>query len=107
MDADEAAGLPGAVALAEVIEHRTGFILGQVGAEEWSALAFGEAVLTNPAVEEADVFVLAEAAADGEVGRIPTAVEGAVGIQTAEARKVVHGSEIAGRCPGLDVWKRM
>jgi len=78
VDADEAAGLPGTVARAEVIEHRTGLILGQVGAEEWSALAFGEAVLAGPAGEQADGFVLAEAAADGEVTCIPTAVERAV-----------------------------
>lgn len=32
VDADEAAGLTGAVALTEMIEHGTGFVPGQVGA---------------------------------------------------------------------------
>src|SRR5271166_2393047 len=37
--------------------------------------------------------LLAEAAADGKVSCAPTAVERTVGIQAAEARQVVHGSE--------------
>jgi hypothetical protein len=105
VDADEAAGLPGTVALTEVIEHRTSLVLGQVGAEKWSALAFGEAVFTGPAVKQTDMIVLAEAAAGSKVACTPTAVERAVGVQAAEARQVVHGSEVAGRCPRLDVWK--
>ena len=67
VDADEAAGLPGAVTLGEVIEHRTSLVLGEVRAEKWSAFAFGEAVLAGPAIKQADLVLLAEAAADGKV----------------------------------------
>jgi hypothetical protein len=67
VDADEAAGLPGAVALTEVIEHGTGLVLRQVGAKQWSAFAFGEAVFAGPAVKQADVALLAEASADRKV----------------------------------------
>jgi hypothetical protein len=67
VDADEAAGLPGAVALTEVIEHGTGLVLRQVGAKQWSAFAFGEAVFAGPAVKQADMILLAEASADRKV----------------------------------------
>ena len=79
MDADQAARLPGAVALGQMIEHRPGLVLRQVRAEEGSAFAFGEAVFAGPAVEQADVIVLAEAAADWEVARTTQPVQRAVG----------------------------
>jgi hypothetical protein len=89
--ADEAAGPPGTIALSEMIEHGTGLVLGQVRAEKDSTLVFGEAVLAGLAVEQAELTTLAEASADGKVTGIPQAIQGAVGAQAAEARKVVHG----------------
>ena len=74
-DADEAAGLSGTVAPTEVIEHGTGLLLRQVGAKQCSAFAFGEAVLAGPSVKEAEMILLAEAAADRKVACTATAVK--------------------------------
>jgi hypothetical protein len=101
VDADEATGLPGAVALGEVVQHRAGLALGEVRAEQRSALALGEAIPAGLAVEEANVVVLAEVAADGEVAGVAVPVECAVGVLAAEASEVVHGSERTGLCPGV------
>jgi|SRR5947208_2048768 len=103
MDADEPAGLPGAVALGEVVEHRAGLVVREMRAEERGALAFGEAVFAGPTVEEPDVVLLAEATANGEVAGVASAVEGAIGVLTAEASQVVHGSKRAGPGPGFEM----
>jgi hypothetical protein len=58
VDADEAAGLPGAVALGEVVQHRVCLVVGKMGAEQRGALAFGEARAASLAVEEADMSCL-------------------------------------------------
>jgi hypothetical protein len=93
VDTDEALGLSDAAALAEVLEHGAGLVLGQVGVEQGRALALGEAVLAAVAVEQPDVVLLAVAGADGEVAGAPMAVEWAVGVLAAEANEVVHGIE--------------
>jgi hypothetical protein len=103
MDADEPAGLPGAVALGEVVQHRAGLVVREMRAEERGALALGEAVFAGPTVEEPDVALLAEAAAHGEVAGVALAVEGASGVLAAEASQVVHGSKRAGRGPGFEL----
>ena len=104
VDADEAAGLPGTVALGQVSEHRTSLVLGQVRAEQWSAFAFGEAVFAGPAVKQANVILLAEAAADSKVACTTLPVKRAVGVQATEAREIAHGStEITGRCQRVSV----
>jgi hypothetical protein len=106
VDADEAAGLPGTVALGQVIEHGTSLVLGQVRAEQWSAFAFGEAVFANPAVKQANVILLAEAAADSKVACTTLPVKRAVGVQATETREIVHGAvEGAGRCQRVRVQK--
>lgn len=101
VDVDQAPGLSDAAALGEVLEDGAGLLLGQVGLEQGRALALGEAVFAGLAVEQADVVVLAVAAADGEVCGVAPAVEGAIGILATEAREVVHGMEAPGR-PGRD-----
>ena len=108
MDADEPAGLPGAVALGEVVEHRAGLVVREMRAEERGALAFGEAVFAGVAVEQAEVMVLAVAAADGEVSGVALAEQGAIGILAAEASEVVHGWRTPGG-PGrvvVKLWSR-
>jgi hypothetical protein len=99
VDVDQAPGLSDAAALGEVLEHRAGLLLGQVGVEQRGALALGEAVLAGVAVEQADVVLLAVAVADREVCGVSLAVEGAVGILAAEAREIVHRCKGPGR-PG-------
>jgi hypothetical protein len=93
VDIDQASGLSHAAALGEVLEHGAGLLLGEVSLEQGCALAFGEAVFAGPAVEQADLVLLAEAAADGEVSGVASAVEGAIGFLATEARKIVHGVE--------------
>ena len=92
VDADESPGEADATALAEVIEHRVGLLLGQVAAVERRALPFGEAGAAGVAVELSELLVLAEAAADREVAGVTSAIERAVGVLAAEAGEVVHGS---------------
>jgi hypothetical protein len=92
VDADEAAGLPGAVSLSEVIEHRTSLVLREVRAKKGSAFALGEAVFAGPAIKQADVVLLAEMPADSKVSCAAMAVKRTVRMQAAEARKVVHVS---------------
>ena len=101
VDVDQASGLPDAAAFAEVVEHRAGLLLGQMGMEQGRALALGEAVLASLAVEQTDVVVLAEAGADREISGVTPAEEGAIGFLTAEASEVVHGMG-APRRPGRD-----
>jgi hypothetical protein len=104
-DADEPAGLSGAVALGQVTENGTGLVLGEMGAEQRGPLAFGEPVFTGPAVEQADMVLLAKMAADGEVASVTAAVERAVGTLAAEASEVVHGPGRIGPCPSDGVRK--
>jgi hypothetical protein len=93
VDIDQASGLSHATAFGEVLEHGAGLLFGEVSLEQGCALALGEAVFAGPTVEQADVFLLAEAAADGEVSGVASAVEDAIGILATEARKIVHGVE--------------
>jgi hypothetical protein len=94
--AGEPLGLADAVALGEVPQDRQRRLGGQPGAEERGPLALGEAGLAGRAVEQADVLVLAEGAADGEVAGAAGAAELARGVLAAEAREVVvgHGAPV-------------
>ena len=92
MDADEAAGLADAVALGQVLQDRDGDRFGEVTAVQRRALALGETGPAGVAVELAELLVLAVAAADREIAGIASAIERAVGILAAEARKIVHES---------------
>jgi hypothetical protein len=93
IDADQAAGGADAAALVEVPEDGEGLLLGEMAVEQGRPLALGEAALTRPAVEQADVVPLAVAGADREVAGGAAGVEGAVGVLTAEAREVVHAGD--------------
>jgi hypothetical protein len=96
VDLDEASSLPNAAALGEVLEHGAGLLLGQVGVEKRCALALGEAVLADVAVEQADVVGFAVAVANGEVSRVASAEQGASGVLAAEASEVIHGWRMPG-----------
>ena len=62
------------------------------GVEQGRPLALGEAGLAGAAAEHAAGLLGAVAAGHGQVSGPPLAVVGAVGIQAAEAREVVHGA---------------
>jgi hypothetical protein len=83
--------LADATPLGDVPQDGRGLVLGQMRPEQRGALALGEAIAAGAASEEANRAVLAVATGDGEVFAAPDAVIGALGIQAAEAREVVHG----------------
>jgi hypothetical protein len=57
--------------------------------EQRGALALGEAGVARPAVEQADVTLLAVAATDREVAGVASTVERAIRVQATEASEVV------------------
>ena len=75
MDTDEAPGGADAAPLVEVFEYREGLLLGQVAAVQRRALALREAGAAGVAVEQAELLLLAVAAADREVAGVTFAVE--------------------------------
>jgi hypothetical protein len=92
VDAHEPLGLADAAALGDVPQHGRGLLLGQMGMEQRGPLAFGEPIAAGATAEEADRVALAVMAADGEVFSATDAMIGALGIQAAEPREVIHGS---------------
>ena len=91
LDADEAAGLPDAVALGQVVEDGDGRLLGESAAVQGCALALGEASAAGVAVELAILLGLADSAADREIVGVALAVKLTVGILATKAGEVVHG----------------
>ena len=85
--ADQAAGGPGAAALAEMLQDVEGLGIRQSALLQDGPLALGEAVLAAAAVEE-PALVRAVAGADGEVAGVAFAVPGAIGVEAAEAGQV-------------------
>ena len=92
MDLDQPRRLEDAAALSDVLEDRGDLVLGQMGAVQRGAFAFGEPGTAGAAVEQAILAELAEAAGDSEVCCAAAAEVGASGIQATESREVVHGS---------------
>jgi hypothetical protein len=92
VDTHEPLGLANAASLGDVLEDGDGFLLGQVGMEQRSALTFGEPITAGATSEEADRVGLAGATADREVFPTSGAVIGALRIQTTTAREVIHGA---------------
>jgi hypothetical protein len=91
VDAHQPLGLADAAALGDVLQDGDGLLASQMGMEQRGPLAFGEAIAARAAPEEADRVILAVMAADGEVFSAPESMIGALGIQAAEAREVIHG----------------
>jgi len=91
VDADEPLGLADPAALGDVFQHGRGLLRGQVGMEQWGALAFGKPMATGPTAEEANRVVFPIMSADREIFSAPETLIGALRIQAAEAREVIHG----------------
>jgi hypothetical protein len=91
MDTDESLGLADAAPLGDVLQDGRGFLRRQVRAEQRGPLALGEPIAAGAAAEESDRRGFAVVAADGEVFPAADSMIGAVGIQAAERREVVHG----------------
>jgi hypothetical protein len=75
VDADEPPGGTDAAALVEMLEDRECLLFGQVAAVQRCPLAFREAGAAGVAVEQAELPLLAVAAADREVAGVTFAVE--------------------------------
>jgi hypothetical protein len=91
MDLDQARRLEDATTLVDVFEDRVDIVLGQVGAVQRGALAFGEPGTAGAAIEQPILSGLAESASDGEISGITAAEVGASRILATESRGVVHG----------------
>ena len=90
--ARQAAGRADAAAFLEVGEDVEDLLVGEAGAEQRRALAFGEALLTSAADEQASLLVRAVAEGDAEVVAAAAAVVGALRVLATEAAEVVgHG----------------
>src|ERR1700730_1916916 len=87
MDLDQARRLEDTTTLGDVFEDRGDLVLGQVGAVQRGALAFGEAGAAGAAIEQAKLPGLAESAGDGEVCGVAAAEVGALGILATELRE--------------------
>jgi hypothetical protein len=90
VDTDEAARLPHAATLLEVLEHGQRLVVGQLAAIQGAAFAFAEAVLAGAAGQDTAVLVGAVAEADTQIAETPLTVVNAVRILTAEDFQVVH-----------------
>ena len=88
----EPAGLADAAPLGDVLQDRFDLLRRQSRVEQGRPLPLGEAGLAGAAAEHASLLVGAVAAGHGQVSGPPLAMLGAVGIQAAEAREVVHGA---------------
>ena len=107
-DTGEPSGLADATTVGDVGQHGLGFVRGQAGVEQWSALALGEACLAGAAVEQA-ALVRAVAGADGEVAVATLPVIRTGGLQAAELAQVVHRVPILARRrwqPGYEAERR-
>jgi len=91
IDTDQPARLANATAIGQVLQDGQGLVPGEARIEQGGGLAFGEAGLAGPAVEQTVLLVAAVVGTDGEVVLAPLAVQGAVGVLAAEAAEVVHG----------------
>jgi hypothetical protein len=90
VDTDQAARLPHAAALLEVLEYGQRLVVGQLATLQGAAFAFAEAVLAGAAGQDTAVLVGAVAEADTQIAETPLTVFDAVGVLAAEDFQVVH-----------------
>src|SRR3954471_11112187 len=93
IDLAEPAGLADAAPLGDVLQDRSDPLGREPGVEQGCPLPLGEAGLAGAAAEHASLLIGAIAAGHGQVSGPPLALLGALRIQAAEAREVVHGSD--------------
>jgi hypothetical protein len=91
IDPRQSGCLADAAAVLGVLADREGLRVGQPGAEQSGAFAFGETLLAGAAGEHAQL-VLAVAKADAQVALAAQAVSGALGVLTAKQVKFIHES---------------
>jgi hypothetical protein len=89
---DEATGLSDPAILLQMPQHGDGFFLGEFAAVEGTAFAFGKALPTSAASEDARGLVGSVAETDPQIIQTAAAVVVTVGVLTTEDFQVVHGS---------------
>ena len=92
VDPDEPAGLPHATTLLQMFQHGEGFVLGEFGAIQRRAFAFGEAFLAGPTGQDAALLVGTIAEANPQITEAPSAIVRALRVLAAKEFQVVHGS---------------
>jgi hypothetical protein len=92
IDLAKPARLSDAAPLGDVLQDRIDFLRRQSGVEERGPFALREASLAGLAAEHASGLLRAIATGHREISGSALAVFRALGIQTAEAREVVHGT---------------
>jgi hypothetical protein len=90
IDSSQAGGLPDATAVLQVLEDIEGLLVGESGAKEGGAFAFGKADLAGAAGQHASLLVGTVAETDAKVASAPQAIIGAVGVLATEEVKVFH-----------------
>jgi hypothetical protein len=95
VDAGQPGGLAGAAPLGHVPADGRQRLGRESGVEERGALALGEAGLASGAAEQAGL-VRPLAHGHGQVAVAALPVVGAVGVEAAKPRQVVHGRSIRG-----------
>jgi hypothetical protein len=90
IDAGQPSRLASAAAILEVLQDVEGLLVGQPGAIQGSAFAFGEAALAGTAGEHAALLAGAVVEADAQVALAPQAIIGTLGVLTTEEIKVFH-----------------
>jgi hypothetical protein len=90
IDAGQPSRLASATAILEVLQDVQGLVVGQPGAEQSSAFAFGEAALAGAAGEHPSLFTGSVVEADADVALTPQAIIRTVGVLTTEEIKVFH-----------------
>ncbi len=89
----ESAGLSDAAPLGDMLRDRFDLLGGESSIEERRRFAFGEAGLADVAAEDAFGLVRSTAMGHGQISGPSLAMLGAVFIEAAEARQVVHGED--------------
>src|SRR6185369_15908758 len=89
IDPRQSGCLADAAAVLEVLENRDGLRVGQPGAEQSAAFAFGETLLAGTAGQHAQpVWAIVEA--DTQIALAPQAIVGTSRVLAAKQFKVVH-----------------
>jgi len=96
-DVAEPTGLPHAAALGDVLQHRHDLLRRETGVEQGRPLAFGEAGLAGAAAEHPPRLPRPIAMGHRQISGPTLAVVGALRIQAAEAREIIHDDSSARR----------
>src|SRR3954471_17963728 len=90
IDLAESSGLADATPLGDVVQDRSERLRREPGVEARRPLPLGESILAGAAPEHPPLLLVTVATGHGQISGPPLAILGAVGIEAAEAREVVH-----------------